>query len=513
MLRSADELRCLSALLDEALELPADRRLGWLEARPDLPDELRGRLRELLTNDYTLPPLPAYGEQRLDDPTDAETAAKLAPDATVGPYRLIREIGRGGMGSVWLARRRDGLFEHPVALKLLHAHLGTAALRGRFVREGQILGQLNHPNIASLLDAGVTPAGQLYLALEYVDGLAMDRACDERKLTVEARLRLFQQVCDAVAHAHAHLVVHRDLKPSNILVTAQGQVKLLDFGIAKLVDATEESAQQTELTRLGGRALTPEYAAPEQIAGQAVTIATDVYSLGVLLYLLLSGRRPYGKPGSSAQQVERDVLETEPTQPSRSASDTRTNPDTERLASLRDSTPQKLRAKLAGDLDTIVLKALKKLPSERYPSATALAEDIQRYLDNRPVRARPDSLAYRTRKYLRRNRLGVAAAAAVAAALIAGMAGTLWQERRAERQASIALARAEELRKVVDFQSAMLERVDVQRFGSGWLALMREKLASRLEKDPATTPAQAADRKSTRLNSSHNPASRMPSSA
>src|SRR5882724_8490366 len=208
--------------------------------------------------------------------------SELRGGDSIGPYLLERELGAGGMGEVWLARRADKLVEAPLALKLLHSHLASS-LRERFVREGRVLGQLAHPNIAKLLDAGITSDGQLYLAIEYVEGVALNRWCDEQRLDTDAKVRLFLQVCDAVSHAHAHLVVHRDLKPQNILVTAEGQVKLLDFGISKLIESTDGEAQ-AELTQLVGRALTPEYAAPEQITNQPITVATDVYSLGVILY-------------------------------------------------------------------------------------------------------------------------------------------------------------------------------------------------------------------------------------
>jgi serine/threonine protein kinase len=314
--------------------------------------------------------------------------------ATLGPYVLERELGAGGMGEVWLAHRADGVVTAPAALKLLHAHLAQSGVRERFMREGRILGQLAHPNIARLLDAGLSESGQPYLALEYVEGLPLDRWCHDQHLEIDARVKLFLQVCDAVAHAHGHLVVHRDLKPSNILVTRTGDVKLLDFGIAKLLESDTASTAETELTRMGGNVLTPEYAAPEQITHQPVTVATDVYSLGVILYLLLTGRRPYDAP--TPPQLERAVLEAEPEPPSRT------------------------RRKLARDLDVIVMKALKKRPEERYASVTALADDLRRYLANEPVVAQPDSLTYRTRKYLRRNRVGVS----IVTALVLGLAAT-----------------------------------------------------------------------------------------
>ena len=253
-----------------------------------------------------------------------------------GAYQLERQVGLGGMGEVWLARRIDGRFEGAVALKVLHAHVAQSAARERFVREGKILGQLSHPHIARLLDAGATPLGILYFVLEYVEGKPVDQWCDEQSLDVPARLRLFLQVCDAVAHAHAHLVIHRDLKPPNILVTAQGEIKLLDFGIAKLVES-EKPAEETELTRLSGRALTPDFAAPEQILGQPVTTATDVYSLGILLYVLLSGRRPYSRQHMTGRELERDVQVAEALPLGRA---TLTGEDADTIAGQRSSTPR-----------------------------------------------------------------------------------------------------------------------------------------------------------------------------
>src|SRR5690606_20692022 len=231
----------------------------------------------------------AVGDVGID--TD-NASARSDAGAQFGAYRLERPLGSGGTGDVWLAHRVDGRFEGAVALKVLHAHVAQSSARERFIREGRILGQLSHPNIARLLDAGATPAGVLYLVLEYVEGEPIDRWCDERRLDIPTRLRLFLQVCEAVSHAHTHLIVHRDLKPANILVSPQGEIKLLDFGIAKLVEA-ERPGEETELTRVSGRALTPEFAAPEQILGRPVTMATDVYALGIILYLLLSGSRPH----------------------------------------------------------------------------------------------------------------------------------------------------------------------------------------------------------------------------
>lgn len=330
---------------------------------------------------------------------------------TLGPYELLRELGAGGMGRVWLARRSDGLYEGEVAIKLLKAALAERGARERFAREGRILATLAHPNIARLLDAGTLDDGQLYLVLEYVEGERIDTYCESRKLDTRARVRLFQSACDAVAYAHANLVVHRDLKPSNILVTREGVVKLLDFGIAKLLDEEHGAGAETELTQLAGRALTPEYAAPEQVSGAPITTATDVYSLGIVLYHLLAGRSPYAHDDGSrpsAFDLQRAVLEAE---------------------------PRRLGAHLGGDLENIVAKALKKPPGERYPSAQALRGDLQRYLDHLPVEARGDSAGYVLGKFVRRHRVAVAAACAVFAAVITGVAGVAWQAQIARDEA------------------------------------------------------------------------------
>ena len=347
--------------------------------------------------------------------------APLEPGARFGAYELERQLGIGGMGEVWLARRVDGRFEGEVALKVLHAHVAQSSARERFVREGRILGQLSHPHIARLLDAGSTPLGVLYLVLEYVAGESIDCWCEARSLGVEARLRIFQQVCQAVAHAHRHLVVHRDLKPGNILVTPEGEIKLLDFGIAKLVEA-EKAAEETELTRLGGRALTPDFAAPEQILGQPITTATDIYALGVLLYLLLSGRRPYQRQAMPLRELERHVLDNEAVPLSRAA-------------------PPKLRRVLSGDLETIAATAMRVEPARRYSSVERLTSDIERYLTGRPVLAARDSWTYRTRKFVTRHVVGVSV---VAAAMVLAGAFTVTLSMQVARTAR-ERARAEEV--------------------------------------------------------------------
>jgi eukaryotic-like serine/threonine-protein kinase len=366
----------------------------------------------------------------LDPPATAGVA--LQAGAQLGPYRVLSQLGSGGMGEVWLARRDDGLYDGEVAIKTLHPYFAGGALRDRFLREAQLLGRLTHANIARLLDAGVSADGGVYLVLEYVRGVSIDTWCDERRLGIAERLRLFMEVCAAVAHAHANLIVHRDIKPSNILVTEDGRAKLLDFGVAKLVEP-DAQPERTELTRMTGRIFTPEYAAPEQILGLTITTATDVYSLGVLLHLLLSGTRPYGRSNNSVE-VERAIIHDEPIPMSRAA--------------------QRFKRELAGDLDNIVARALRKDPAERYASVLALRDDIQRHLAHQPITAQPESAAARARKFVRRHRAGVIAAGLVFAAIAAGLIGVVWQAQVARSEARKATA-------IRDFLVGIFERNNV----------------------------------------------------
>jgi eukaryotic-like serine/threonine-protein kinase len=347
------------------------------------------------------------------------------------------------MGTVWLARRSDGRFEGTAAVKLLNAELVGRAGGQRFAREGSILARLTHPHIAHLVDAGVSPGGQPYLVLEHVAGTHIDRFCDEQRLDLPARLGLFRDVLDAVAHAHTNLIVHRDLKPSNVLVSTEGRVKLLDFGIAKLLEG-DVSAVPPTVTREGGAAMTPAYAAPEQVTGGDITTATDVYSLGVLLYLLLAGRHPAEETLHTPADLVRALVETEPPRMSEAVGRALTEAP-ERIATeaaRRGTTSERLRRQLRGDLDTIVAKALKKAPRDRYASVAALADDIRRFLDHQPIAARPDAPAYRLAKFVRRNRATVALSAAALTALAAGVVGTVSQARRATRQAVLAADQA-----------------------------------------------------------------------
>jgi eukaryotic-like serine/threonine-protein kinase len=353
---------------------------------------------------------------------------------SVGPYVIEAEIGRGGMGSVWRARRVDDRFETTVAVKFLHASWIGLQGEQRFRSEGQLLGRLDHPNIARLIDAGVLDATHPYLVLEYVEGEPIDTHCDKNKLDVAARVTLFLSVLAAVAHAHSHLIVHRDIKPGNIFVTHGGSVKLLDFGIAKLLDDETGSAK---LTKSSASALTPQYAAPEQLLGNAVTTATDVYSLGLVLYVLLTGRHPIVTESGSSAQLIQAILTQEPPQ-----------------ASAVAGVPTIQRRSLEGDLDNILGKALKKAPDERYASAEAFADDLKRYLTHEPVKARADTVTYRLTKFVRRHRGGVLSGVLTVLVLCAATIITFWQKIEVTRQrdaAQFEARRAESANEFLDF--------------------------------------------------------------
>jgi serine/threonine protein kinase/tetratricopeptide (TPR) repeat protein len=437
-----DPWQILSPYLDQALTLSGEERARWLESlRADDP-VLAGQVQELLREQQE-----AEQAGFLNQSPALPLGNSGLAGQTVGVYRLVSPIGQGGMGTVWLAERNDGRFERKAAVKFLSVALVGRGGEERFEREGAILGRLAHPNIAELLDAGVSAIGQPYLVLEYVEGEPIDQYCDGRKLYVPGRVRLFLDVLDAVGHAHANLIVHRDIKPSNVLVSKDGQVKLLDFGIAKLLEGEGQAGAATLLTVEGGRAMTPEYAAPEQLRGEPVTTATDVYALGVLLYVLLTGQHPAGGGPHTPADLVKAIVEREPTRPSDTVEPIRATVDiTTTNAAHRATTPDKLRRLLRGDLDTIVSKALKKNPQERYVSVTALADDLGRYLRSEPISAQPDTFAYRAAKFVRRNRTAVALAAVAVLAMIAGAVGTLMQARTARQQRDFAfnqLARAE----------------------------------------------------------------------
>jgi serine/threonine-protein kinase len=449
---SPDWWQAVSPYLDQALAMPEEERAAWLASLREQNPVLAGHLQTLLEEHRAL------SEERFleQGPVPLPVQPGLAGQ-TIGAYTLVSLLGQGGMGSVWLAERSDGRFQRQAAVKFLSIALAGGGGAERFKREGSILGRLAHPHIGALLDAGVTPAGQPYLVLEHVEGEHIDRYCDQRRLNVEARVRLFLDVLAAVAHAHANLIVHRDIKPSNVLVSNDGQVKLLDFGIAKLLEGEGQAGAATLLTREGGGALTPQYAAPEQVTGGAVTTATDVYALGVLLYLLLTGQHPAGAGPHSTADLVKAIVDTEPRRLSDLVAPTGVGLEgaTANAAS-RATTPDKLRRSLRGDLDTSVAKALKKNPQERYASVTALADDLRRYLTHEPIAARPDTLGYRAAKFVRRNRAAVALAALAFVASVAGVAGTLIQARTARAQRDFAFRELSLTEAVNDLNSFLL---------------------------------------------------------
>jgi serine/threonine-protein kinase len=444
-----DNWPILSPYLEKALAMTESERTPWLSLLREQNPALADQLSVLLEEHRVL------SDERFLENCTVEMPALGLSGQVLGSYELRETIGHGGMGTVWLAERKDGRFERKVAVKLLNLSLMGKSGEERFKQEGAILGRLTHPHIAELLDAGLSPAGQPYLALEYVEGEQIDRYCDRHTLDGKARIRLFLDVLDAVAHAHRNLIVHRDIKPPNVLVRNDGQVKLLDFGIAKLLAEKRGAAAPTALTVGGVRPMTPEYAAPEQLRNEAVTTATDVYSLGVLLYLLLTGQHPAGSRTNSIAELVEAIVETDPMSPSdvvvRNPASAEVRIDN---AKKRATTPDRLSRLLRGDLDVIVAKALKKDQTERYSSVTVMAGDLRRYLRNEPISARPDAFTYRCQKFARRHRVAVALTSLAIAATSAGLTGTMMEARKARTQRDFAfrqLARAESINDLDDF--------------------------------------------------------------
>jgi serine/threonine-protein kinase len=430
-LPTPDEWPAISELLDEALARPPAQRAQWLE-RLQCSAEVRASLAALLQTQAEIEGKDFLEDLPRLDVGDGKPAQELAPDLLVGPYRLVSEIGVGGMGTVWLAERADGAVRRRVALKLPRTIWG-GSFAERLARESRILATLEHEHIARLYDAGVDAQNRPFLALEYVEGQPIDLYCRERALSPRACEELLLQTMAAVAHAHSRLIVHRDLKPANILVTPDGRVKLLDFGIAKLLES--ERTEETALTRVAGRALTLDYASPEQIRGEPLGTASDVYSLGVVAFGLLAQARPYRLKRGTAAEMEEAIAGTEPL-----------------LASAAAPTPA-LRKALRGDLDAILNKALKKSVDERYPTIDAFAQDLQRHLHGKPVHARPDSRRYRITKFVRRNLLAVTLTSTLAASILIGagvsVRATLIANRQ-EHRAETEVVRQQAVRDLYD---------------------------------------------------------------
>jgi serine/threonine-protein kinase len=501
---SRAEWERLEEVLDAALELPSEDRLSFIERACGTQELLRNRARAMLeaaerAGAFLERPADGFAAGLLREvAAEAELAVAAEEDRSVaggrlGPYRLVRELGRGGMGAVYLAERDDDQYARRVAIKVLPAGPLSRGLRTRFFLERRILASLEHPNIARLYDAGVGEDGTPYFVMEYVEGRPIAAYCDEGQLSIRARLALFDQVCDAVQFAHRNLVVHRDLKPANILVSNDGVVKLLDFGIAKLLGTETDGG--TTLTGAGGfRALTPEYASPEQLRGEPVSTATDVYALGVLLFELLAGCWPYRPRDRSVLSLERAVLEQEPdgastaiTRPPGRVDGGHGAPDS-LVSQRRATTPAGLRRQLRGDLDNIVLTALRKEPERRYPSVQHFRDDIRHYLERRPVSARPATWGYRTRRFVHRHRVGVAAAAIIAGSLVAGLAGTIWQAQAASRQAR----RAEGVRQFV-VELFQVSDPDRSKGDSITARALLDRGVERLDTDLAAEPELKAE--------------------
>ena len=449
----------VKAVFAEAVELPKEAQAQFLEESCGGDSELLNEVRALLAAEETVSgdvSLAIEREARMAAESLAREAAPAAnPGSQFGPYRLVRELGRGGMGSVYLAIRTDDEFQREVAIKVVRNL--TPNLLERFRDERQILADLNHPGIARLLDGSTTPEGLPYLVMEYIDGMPIDRYCNERRLPVKERLRLFLDVCEAVEFAHRNLVVHRDIKPSNILVTADGQPKLLDFGIAKMLRAAEgESERMASPTQTGTKLMTPEYASPEQVRGGSITTATDVYALGVLLYRLLSGRPPYVAEDQSIAALQIAICGTTPEVPSREVmrqggENAAGQLENESIAALRGTSVERLRRELAGDLDQIVLTALRKEPERRYLSVALFAQDIRSHLEGKAVSARGDTWAYRTSKLLRRHPLASSFAAVFVLTVSLLSVALLIQVQRLSRQRDIATQQTQKAEETIAF--------------------------------------------------------------
>ena len=467
----------IQELFEAAAERPLAERDAFLDQACGDDADLRGEVASLLAAD---------AEDRsllnLADVGEAARSLLSAEGQRIGPYRIVRKLGEGGMGAVYLAERDDGQFEQTVALKLLRTTLASERVLERFAEERQILARLEHPHIARLLDGGVSEDGRPFFAMEFVDGQPIDAWSDDRRLTIDDRLRIFLTVCDAVRYAHSQLVVHRDLKPDNILVAQDDQgrpvVKLLDFGIAKILEADHPGLTKTSVP------LTPAYASPEQVQGEPVSTSTDVYSLGMILYGLLTGTRPYEVSSTNPVELAKAIATANPTRPS-SAGDRSTQAS---ASAARATRPDRLRKRLEGDLDVICLKALRKEPERRYPSVDALQDDVRRHLDGLPISARPDTLGYRARKFARRNARGIAASLVFLLAIAATVA---FYTDRLQSERDRARIEAETAERVVTFMEELFDNADPEESRGEAITVRQvmdegaERLQTELEDQPA----------------------------
>src|SRR5213080_1766213 len=422
---TSERWKRVDAVFEQALELPQDQRAAFLQENCNSDAEVRREVESLLSSheragNFIDQPSLFFGDDTLRDNGSTLQAGEL-----IGSYRIIREIGRGGMGAVYLAERADEQYKKQVAIKLIKRGMDTDSVLRHFRNERQILAGFDHPNIARLFDGGTTDNGLPYFVMEYVEGLPINEYCAAHKISLVERLKLFREVCAAVSYAHRHTVIHRDIKMSNILVTSDGTPKLLDFGIAKILQPG--AGPEALMTMTGVRPMTPEYASPEQVRGEPVTTASDVYSLGIVLYELLVGRSPYRFTSRSPLDIAREITDTEPPRPSTVVSNKNQQ---------SEISNQKL---LRGDLDNIALMALRKEPERRYQSVEQLSDDIHRHLGNRPILARKDTVRYRAAKFVQRNKVAVAAALLLLASMVAGLIATTWQAHRA----TVEKARAE----------------------------------------------------------------------
>ena len=491
-------------IFNAALDLPATERLFFIEKSCADDDDLRVEVEALLASSEE-------AEGFIESPALTRVSGLVTEEKTpaligkqIGSYKIEREIGRGGMGAVFLARRADQEFDKKVAVKLIKRGFDTDEIINRFRHERQILAALEHPFITRLIDGGSTDDGLPYLVMDYVEGLPLSKFCASRRLSLGDRLDIFLKICSAVTYAHQNLIIHRDLKPSNILVTEDGTPKLLDFGIAKLT--APNSSATLGGTQTTFRVMTPEYASPEQVSGRNVTTASDIYSLGVVLYELLTGTRPFRIRTNSAEEISRIITDTAPTKPSdslkRGEEQERNKGEKEAGKMASKVSPSPLlpfsSSQLRGDLDNIILMAMRKEPDRRYSSVEQFAGDLQRYLSGLPVIAREDTLSYRSGKFIKRHKAGVGAGVGIALSLIGGIFGTYRQSKIAARERDAALSEAEKAERINGFLQKMLSAADPRHQGKDVkLIEILELAAASIEKDFADEPEIMSDLQTT----------------